>query len=261
MTPLGVGPTVGGTGAPDFLICAWQTSGVPTPPIAFLAGVLSFLSPCVLPLVPTYLAYIGGAGAKRALLLRQASLFVAGFSLVFIAMGASASALGSVVREQREVLSIAGGVLVILFGLVMLGVVRIPLLYRDTRMQLSRDTATASPVGAVLLGSAFAFGWTPCIGPVLGAILTAAGASGTLSTGVGLLSAYALGLAVPFMIAALAIEPFTRASRGLGPYLPWFERGAGVLLLIVGVMLVTGTFTTLNAFLINLTPEWLWSRL
>lgn len=234
---------------------------MPTPPIAFFAGVLSFLSPCVLPLVPTYLAYIGGAGAGRATLLRQAGLFVSGFSLVFIAMGASASALGSVIREQRELLTIAGGLLVILFGLVMLGVIRIPLLYRDTRMQLSAATKTQSPVGALLLGMAFAFGWTPCIGPVLGAILTAAGASGTLATGVGLLTAYAAGLALPFLLAALAIEPFTRASRRLGPLLPWFERGAGVLLLIVGVMLVTGTFTAFNAVLIQWTPEWLWSRL
>jgi cytochrome c-type biogenesis protein len=234
---------------------------MPTPPIAFLAGVLSFLSPCVLPLVPTYLAYIGGAGAGRALLLRQAGLFVGGFSLVFIAMGASASALGSVIREQRELLTIVGGVLVILFGLVMLGVIRIPILYRDTRLQLSAETKTQSPFGAVLLGMAFAFGWTPCIGPVLGAILTAAGASGTLATGVGLLTAYAAGLALPFLVAALAVEPFTRASRGLGPWLPWFERGAGVLLLIVGVMLVTGTFTAFNAVLIQWTPEWLWSRL
>jgi cytochrome c-type biogenesis protein len=234
---------------------------MPTPPIAFFAGVLSFLSPCVLPLVPTYLAYIGGAGAGRTLLLRQAGLFVSGFSLVFIAMGASASALGSVIREQREPLTIAGGLLVILFGLVMLGVIRIPILYRDTRVQLSAKTETQSPIGALLLGMAFAFGWTPCIGPVLGAILTAAGTSGTLATGVGLLTAYAAGLALPFLVAALAIEPFTRVSRGMGPWLPWFERGAGVLLLIVGVMLITGTFTAFNALLIQWTPEWLWSRL
>lgn len=234
---------------------------MPTPPIAFLAGVLSFLSPCVLPLVPTYLAYVGGSGASRPVLLRNAGLFVLGFSLVFVAMGASASALGSVLRDQREVLTIAGGVLVILFGLVMLGVIRLPLLYRDTRRNVAQTTDTQRPWGATLLGMAFAFGWTPCIGPVLGSILAAAGAAGTLAAGVGLLTAYAAGLAVPFLLAALAIEPFTRVSRGLRPWLPWIERGAGALLLVVGVLLVTGTFTRLNALLIRWTPEWLWSRL
>ncbi len=235
---------------------------MPTPSIAFLAGVLSFLSPCVLPLVPTYLAYVGGSGgARRAVVLRNAALFVLGFSLVFIGMGASASALGSVLRDQRELLATVGGVLVIAFGLVMVGAIRLPFLYRDTRRPVASTTDTQRPFGATLLGMAFAFGWTPCIGPVLGAILTAAGASGTLSTGVGLLTAYAAGLAVPFMLAALAIEPFLRVSRKIRPWLPWVERGAGALLLVVGVMMVTGTFTQLNLILLEWTPEWLWSRL
>ncbi len=234
----------------------------PTLGVAFVAGVLSFLSPCVLPLVPTYLAYIGGSGAaKRALVLRNAALFVLGFSLVFIAMGASASALGSILREHRSVLMIVGGVLVIAFGLVMLGVIRLPFLYRDTRRPLGADANPQTPWGAVALGSAFAFAWTPCIGPVLGAILTIAGASGTLTTGVGLLAVYSLGLAVPFMLAALAFEPFLRMSRGLRPYLPWFERVAGGLLVIVGIMMVTGTFTALNNLLLRLTPEWLFQRI
>ena len=234
----------------------------PTLGVAFVAGVLSFLSPCVLPLVPTYLAYIGGSGAaKRALVLRNAALFVLGFSLVFIAMGASASALGSVLREHRSVLMIVGGVLVIAFGLVMLGVIRLPFLYRDTRRPLGADANPQTPWGAVALGSAFAFAWTPCIGPVLGAILTIAGASGTLTTGVGLLAVYSLGLAVPFMLAALAFEPFLRMSRGLRPYLPWFERVAGGLLVVIGIMMVTGTFTVLNNLLLRLTPEWLFQRI
>lgn len=230
--------------------------------VAFVAGVLSFLSPCVLPLVPTYLAYVGGSGAaRRALLLRNALLFVLGFSLVFIAMGASASALGSLLREHRSWLMVAGGVLVIAFGLVMLGVIRVPVLYRDTRRPVGADADPQTPWGALALGSAFAFAWTPCIGPVLGGILTIAGASGTLGTGVGLLAVYSLGLAVPFMLAALALDPFLRVSRGLRRYLPWVERAAGVLLVVVGIMMITGTFTLLNQWLLQLTPEWLFQRI
>jgi cytochrome c-type biogenesis protein len=177
---------------------------MPTFPVAFLAGVLSFLSPCVLPLVPTYLAYVGGsAGAKRALVPQRG---------------------GSLLREYQTVLTTVGGVLVIGFGLVMLGAIRLPILYRDTRRQVGQTTDTQRPWGATLLGMAFAFGWTPCIGPVLGTILAAAGAAGTLTSGVGLLAAYAAGLAVPFLLAALALEPFLRVSKRLGPWLPWIER-------------------------------------
>jgi cytochrome c-type biogenesis protein len=216
----------------------------------------------VLPLVPTYLAYVGGSGAaRRAVLLRNALLFVLGFSLVFIAMGASASALGSLLREHRTVLMVVGGVIVVGFGLVMLGLVRLPFLYRDTRRPVGADAKPQTPWGALALGSAFGFAWTPCIGPVLGGILTIAGASGTLASGVGLLAVYSLGLALPFLLAAVALEPFLRVSRGLRPYLPWVERAAGVLLVIVGVMMITGTFTALNAVLLRLTPDWLFQRL
>ena len=233
----------------------------PTFALAFTAGILSFLSPCVLPLVPSYLAYVGGSGAqKRAILLRNASLFVLGFSSIFMALGASASALGSLLRDNRELLTVGGGILVILFGLVLVGVIRLPILMRDTRTaQAPRDAST--PVGAVLLGMAFAAGWTPCIGPVLGGILTLAGASGTLGEGVGLLAVYSAGLAVPFLAAALAIDPFLRASRRMRSWLPWVERAAGGLLIVAGLMMVTGTFTALNTWLIQFTPEWLWSRL
>jgi cytochrome c-type biogenesis protein len=234
----------------------------PTLGVAFAAGLLSFLSPCVLPLVPTYLAYIGGSGAaKRALLLRNALLFVLGFSLVFIAMGASASALGAVLRDYRAELMTVGGLIVIAFGLVMLGVIRLPFLYRDTRRPLGEEAQPQTPWGAVALGSAFGFAWTPCIGPVLGGILTIAGASGTLTTGVGLLAVYSLGLAIPFLLAAVAIDPFLRVTRGLRPHLRWIERLAGVLLIVVGLLMVTGTFTTINTVLLRFTPDWLFQRL
>jgi cytochrome c-type biogenesis protein len=251
----------------------------PNLPLAFLAGLLSFLSPCVFPLVPSYLAFVGGsvggtvgaAGAPgsgagsagsilgRRVLLRQSLLFIAGFTLVFIVMGASASMLGAVLRQHRDVLTVVAGVVVALFGLVMLGVVRIPLLYRDARPRYRGETAR--PWGALLLGMAFAAGWSPCIGPILGGILTLAGASGTLAQGVALLAVYALGLAVPFLAAAMAIEPFLRFSRGFRSYLPWVERAAGVLLLAAGVLMVTGTYTQLNTYLSQVTPRWLLSRL
>lgn len=232
----------------------------PTLPLALTAGVLSFLSPCVLPLVPSYLAYVGGSGARaRALRIRNSLLFILGFSLVFMALGASASALGSLLREHRQLLMIVGGALVIIFGLVLLGVIRVPWLMRDTRVHARHDAST--PWGAVLLGMAFAAGWTPCIGPVLGGILTLAGAGGTLAQGVLLLGAYALGLAVPFFLAALALDRFMLFSSGFRRWLPWVERGAGGLLLVAGVLMVTGTYTRLNNWLLGLTPDWLYSRL
>lgn len=235
----------------------------PTLPLAFFAGVLSFLSPCVLPLVPSYLAYVGGSSAggqaSRSLLIRNSLFFILGFSLIFIGLGASASLVGSLLQENRRAITLGGGVLIVSFGLVMLGVIKLPFLYRDTRQQFSGDTST--PVGAVLLGMAFAAGWTPCIGPVLGGVLTLAGASGTLGFGVVLLASYALGLAVPFLLSALALGSFNRFSSRFRHLLPWVERVSGGILVVAGIMLLTGTYTELNTYLIRFTPEWLWSRL
>lgn len=232
----------------------------PTLPLAFLAGVLSFLSPCVLPLVPSYLAFVGGsADAKRAVLIRNSLFFILGFSLVFIALGASASALGAALRSNLTLLTTFGGALVIAMGLVMLGVIKVPWVYRDTRPQYRGESRT--PWGAMLLGMAFAAGWTPCIGPILGAILTLAGAGGTLAHGVGLLAVYALGLGVPFLLAALLLEPFMRFSQRFRRYLPLVERGSGVLLVVAGLLMLTGTFTRLNSYLIQITPNWLLDRL
>jgi cytochrome c-type biogenesis protein len=219
----------------------------PTLPLAFAAGVLSFLSPCVLPLVPSYLAYVGGsAQAERSLVVRNGLFFTLGFGLVFVALGASASFLGSLLRGHKDLLTVVGGVLVIAFGLVMLGVIKVPFLYRDSRPQFRGESNT--PAGALLLGMAFAAGWTPCIGPILGGILTLAGASGTLGQGVGLLAVYSLGLAVPFLLAAALIGPFMSFAKGFRRYLPWVERVAGGGLRVAGVRLVTGTYTTSDAF-------------
>lgn len=234
----------------------------PTLPLAFLAGLLSFLSPCVLPLVPSYLAYVGGGGngegARRGAALTSSFFFVLGFSLVFVGLGASASLVGGLLSAYRRELTFAGGLLIVFFGVLMLGV-RLPLLQRDARLRFSGETRT--PLGGVLLGMAFAAGWTPCIGPVLGAALTLAGTAGQLGVGVSLLAVYALGLGVPFMLSAVMLTSFTRFSKGFRPYLPWAERISGAVLIVAGVLLLTGTYTALNSTLIRYTPDWLWSRL
>lgn len=231
----------------------------PSVPIALAAGVLSFLSPCVLPLVPSYLAYLGGDADDRSRVLRNSLLFVTGFSLIFIALGASASLVGSLLLENRAWLMRIGGLIVLLFGLMLFGVFRLPVLYRTAKPGYPQDGST--PIGALLMGMAFAIGWTPCIGPVLGAILTLAGASGTLVTGAGLLAVYALGLAIPFLLASLGLGAFTTFSSRFRRYLPWVERVSGGILVVAGLLMVTGYYTTLNAYMIRLTPEWLIQRL
>ena len=231
----------------------------PSIPIALAAGVLSFLSPCVLPLVPSYLAYLGGDTGRQGPVFRNSLLFVLGFSLVFIALGASASLLGALILENRSWLMRLGGALVIVFGLMLFGLFRIPLLYRTARPGYPKNGST--PIGALLMGMAFAIGWTPCIGPVLGAILTLAGASGTLVTGAGLLAIYAAGLAIPFLLAALGLGAFSRFSTRFRRFLPWVERVSGGILVVAGLLMVTGYYTRINEYFIRLTPQWLLERL
>ncbi|MEX2534332.1 MAG: cytochrome c biogenesis protein CcdA [Trueperaceae bacterium] len=231
----------------------------PSIPIALAAGVLSFLSPCVLPLVPSYLAYLGGDSGRRGTVVRNSLLFVLGFSLVFIALGASASLLGAVVLENRSWLMRLGGLVVIAFGLMLFGLIRIPFLYRTARPGYPQNGST--PLGALLMGMSFAIGWTPCIGPVLGAILTLAGASGTLTTGAGLLGVYALGLAIPFLLASLGLGAFTSFTTRFRRFLPWVERISGGVLVVAGLLMFTGYYTRINAYLIGLTPRWLLERL
>ncbi len=234
------------------------------PGVAFLAGMISFLSPCVLPLVPSYLGFLTGMtieemADRRRWAVLHAVLFVAGFSLVFIALGAGATALGSALSYNRRWLSRVGGVLILGFGLYTLGVLRISALDRDSRMHLDRKPV--GYLGSLLVGMAFAAGWTPCIGPILGAILGLASAEGDVGHGVALLAAYSAGLAVPFLLAAVAVDSFRRWFQRFRRWMPWVQRVSGGVLVVVGLLLITGEFTQLNTMLQGLTPEWVKSRL
>jgi cytochrome c-type biogenesis protein len=235
--------------------------------IAITAGLLSFLSPCVLPLVPSYLSFVTGMTLDdlqdetldRRLVLVHAGLFVAGFSAVFMLLGASASFLGQFFRLYEVWIARIGGLLIIILGLHLIGVFRIGMLMRERRVHLADKPA--GHVGTFAVGAAFGAGWTPCIGPVLGAILTLAGTSETVWSGVGLLLAYSLGLAIPFMLAALALGSFLSAFRRFRRWIPVLEKASGALLLILGVLLLTGTFTVLSAWLTRFTPQWLLERM
>lgn len=215
--------------------------------VALFGGLVSFLSPCVLPLLPSYLGVLGGGQSpfKRAL------GFVLGFSLIFIMMGAGASLIGQFLNANRDWLNTLSGLLICFFGLVMLGIIRIPALMGDYRMGLGQ----ASQYGPVALGAAFGLGWSPCIGPVLGGILTLATQGGSLKTGVLLLATYALGLAIPFLVAALFWQRLN--VRNLTRYTPYIEKIGGVVLLVLGVLILTGKFTELSRFFLNVMPDWM----
>jgi len=239
--------------------------------VAFLAGILSFLSPCVLPLVPSYASFLtgmtydelvagdSGNGRVRRAVLVHGLFFVMGFSVVFIALGASASYLGALLRTQGVWLQRAGGVIIILFGLHVMGVLRVAGLEREHRVQLARKPAGYA--GSVLAGIVFAIGWTPCIGPVLGGILTLAATGGTMASGVRLLAVYSAGLAIPFLATSLLLGRFLNGPRRIRRWLPLVNRISGGLLVLMGVLLLTGSFTLLAGYLVRLTPDFLLKRL
>ncbi|MEZ5781531.1 MAG: cytochrome c biogenesis CcdA family protein [Rhizobiaceae bacterium] len=230
------------------------------------AGALSFLSPCVLPLVPPYLCYMAGVSvedfresqstagthAKRAALLLASLAFVLGFTTVFVALGAGASTLGRFLRAWQEPLAIVAGLVIIVMGLNFLGVIRIPLLSREARFQSRGKPASA--MAAYVMGLAFAFGWTPCIGPVLGPILTLAGGSSTVADGALLLFVYSLGLGVPFVLAALFSGAFMRWMSGFRAHLGRIEKVIGALLVIAGVLFITGGIRTASYWLLETFP-------
>jgi cytochrome c-type biogenesis protein len=224
---------------------------------AFTAGLVSFLSPCVLPLVPGYISMISGASVQdlqeggdpnllRKVLLHSA-FFIIGFSIVFISLGASATWIGQALVAQKPLFYKIAGVIIIIFGLHMTGLLKIGLLYRDKRFRAG--SAGATPAGALLIGLAFAFGWTPCIGPILAAILTLAASQGTISSGVILLAIYSAGLAVPFLLTSLGVNHFLRFYQRFRSHLHQVEVLGGVIMIVLGAMIMTNQFTRLAGYL------------
>lgn len=235
--------------------------------VALLAGLLSFLSPCVLPVVPSYLSFITGMSGpaeierRRHLAVLHAVLFVTGFTIIFLALGMTATAFGRLLNYYQDTLARIGGALIILFGLFTMGVIKLPLLMREARVQLADKPL--GYLGSVLAGMAFGAGWTPCIGPILGSILLyiSADPNHDLSRGIPLMLAYSFGLAIPFILAAFALERFLLWSKAFRKYIMWVERVAGALLIFFGILLLTGQFTRMSQWLQQITPEFLRTRL
>jgi cytochrome c-type biogenesis protein len=232
-------------------------------PAAFVAGIISFLSPCVLPLVPPYLIYLTGAtieqvandktaSASRRAVMMSALMFVLGFSTVFVALGASASLIGGLIRAWSAQLSIAAGIVIIIMGLHFLGLTRIALLMREGRLTAPKPVGMW---GAYVMGLAFAFGWTPCIGPILAAILSVAAAEATVTKGAGLLAIYSAGLGIPFLLAAFMIEQFSALLGRLKRHLATVERAMGVLMVLTGIGFLTGSMSTFSIWLMENFPS------
>ncbi|MCB1480624.1 MAG: cytochrome c biogenesis protein CcdA [Rhodobiaceae bacterium] len=231
---------------------------------AFIAGILSFVSPCVLPLVPPYLCFLAGVSldeltgqenvsAARGRVVRSALAFVLGFTAVFVTLGASASLVGKWVSSHLEILGYVAGALIIVMGLHFLGVFRIAFLYREARVHVERKPAGL--IGSFLVGVAFAFGWTPCVGPVLAAILFVAGAEDTVSRGALLLAVYALGIGVPFMLAALFAGPFLRLMQRFKRHMGTVEKVMGALLVLTGIFFLTGQMSLFSFWLLENFPS------
>ena len=229
---------------------------------ALIAGLVSFLSPCVLPLVPPYLVFLTGTSLERfadrepeMAVKREtvvaALLFVAGFSTVFVALGASASVMGALLRAYSGPLSIIAGVVIIVMGLHFLGVFQLAFLHRQKRLEVAKPVGLW---GAYVIGLAFAFGWTPCIGPILAAILAVAASQATVAKGAGLLAVYSLGLGIPFVIAAFAIEPFAGFLARFKNYLHRVEQVMGALLVLTGIAFLTGTLNQMSVWLLETFP-------
>lgn len=231
-------------------------------PAALIAGLVSFLSPCVLPLVPPYLIYLTGAtiehvasdegetASKRAVML-SALVFVLGFSTVFVALGASASLIGSLIRAWSAQLSIVAGIVIIAMGLHFLGLTRIGFLMREGRLSMPKPVGLW---GAYVMGLAFAFGWTPCIGPILAAILSVAAAEATVTHGAALLAIYSAGLGIPFLLAAFMVERFSALFARMKRHLETVEKVMGVLMVLTGIGFLTGAMSSVSIWLLDTFP-------
>ena len=231
-------------------------------PAALIAGLVSFLSPCVLPLVPPYLIYLTGAtiehvaneekstSSRRAVMI-SALLFVLGFSTVFVLLGASASLIGTFIRAWSAQLAILAGIVIIVMGLHFLGLTRIGLLMREGRLPIPKPVGLW---GAYIMGLAFAFGWTPCIGPILAAILSIAAAEATVTKGAGLLAVYSAGLGIPFLLAALMVEQFSSLFARMKRHLDNVERAMGVLMVLTGIAFLTGAISNVSIWLLETFP-------
>ena len=231
-----------------------------------MAGLISFLSPCVLPLVPPYLGFLGGASLDQMTgdddgrvapeiyrrIIIASLFFVLGFTTVFVSLGAGASALGQLIQLYKGELSLVAGLIITVFGLHFLGVLRIPLLYREARYH--SDAQPASYIGAYVIGLAFAFGWTPCVGPVLAAVLAMAANESSMNTGMSMLLAYSLGLGIPFILAAVAIRPFLSFMGKFKKHLGSVEKLMGVLLIVTGILFMTGSMNVLGQWLLETFP-------
>jgi len=232
-------------------------------PAALIAGLVSFLSPCVLPLVPPYLVYLTGAtiehvaseeperASKRGVMI-SALLFVLGFSTVFVMLGASASLIGGLIRAWSAELSIIAGLVIIVMGLHFLGLTRIGFLMREGRLPIPKPIGLW---GAYVMGLAFAFGWTPCIGPILAAILSIAAAEATVAKGAGLLAVYSAGLGIPFLIAAFMVEQFSSLFARMKRHLVNVERAMGILMIITGIAFLTGAISGVSIWLLETFPS------
>jgi len=238
--------------------------------VAFAAGVFSFLSPCVLPLIPSYLSFVSGVSldeirsdqAKARMRLRvvlNSLAFILGFSIVFVSFGASASLLGALLMDYRDSIRILGGIFVLAVGLYLVGAFRIAAL--EQYLQFNLKDKPAGYLGSILVGITFAVAWTPCVGPILGATLALASTEGEVGRGIFLLSGYAAGLALPFFLSALAINSFFQFSQFLRRYLSAIHSAGGVLLIFVGVLLITDYMAVLNVYVLRFTPDWLLQRL
>jgi cytochrome c-type biogenesis protein len=232
---------------------------------AFAAGFLSFVSPCVLPLIPGYISFVSGVSVEemrgdappatsRLQVFLTSLAFVLGFSLVFIALGASATAIGKFMFAKLPLLSKIAGVILIIFGLHTMGVFRLAFLETEKRVHSQRKPA--GPLGAMLVGVAFAFGWTPCIGPILGGILAIAGSKNTVGEGILLLAVYSLGLGIPFLLTSLAINQFFGAAKKIRRYYHGIEIASGALLIAIGVLIITGQLTIIVRYLQPYLPSY-----